>query len=410
MRCCDKCDHEYHPEHRPFPAHFVHACSGCQSSPAACRSARARGYDACCPECDHSRAPSDPPATDERKGLAASPLADHLTDRSQTPFCTGEAHNNSGPIFSSLDDIETNVDAPRASTASQRFFFRGCIDERTLALAALRVARADPATIAIADSCCEHAMVQRHMKTGQLRVLTRTCRNRICPHCARLRREHYTTELVKAIGEVLPNTWRMITLTLRSSDAPLADQLSHLAASYRRLRQQTIWHRSVDRAKATFEITWNEERSQWHPHLHILAEGRFIDQKRLSDAWLKASDGSSIVDIRVMKTGIGAARYVCKYLGKAPDLSRASEPVARMAEYYLATRGRKLIIHSGRWPEVPEAPDLPEDGDDADAWTNLGLLNQLYEAARQGDVAARAIIKLLADLAPPARPSPQDDG
>jgi hypothetical protein len=222
-----------------------------------------------------------------------------------------------------------------------------------------------------------------------------TCRNKLCPRCARVRRSIYASKLEKAIGEAKPNQWRFITLTLRGADEPLAKQLDHLAASFRRLRQQTLWKRSVTRAKAVVELTWNEAREQWHPHLHILAEGRYIPQHSLSLCWEKASDGSSIVDIRPLEDTGKAVRYICKYLGKTPDLSKASNPIDRLAEFYSATKARKLIMHVGHWPQDLDDDKEPEPQDDPGDWVKVGSLDDIYARAVAGDLEAQGIINAI---------------
>jgi hypothetical protein len=37
----------------------------------------------------------------------------------------------------------------------------------------------------------------------------------------------------------------------------------------------------------------------WHPHLHVIAEGRFLDKHALSAAWHHATGDSFVVDIRI---------------------------------------------------------------------------------------------------------------
>ena len=172
-----------------------------------------------------------------------------------------------------------------------------------------------------------------------------------------------------------------------------------MGASFRRLRQQLIWKKNVIRAKGIFEVTWNEERGQWHPHLHILAEGRYIDTHQLSHAWEAASNGSTIVHLRPVDDAASGIRYVCKYLGKAPDLSKATDPIDRLAEYYSATRSRKLILHCGRWPDIDEPEETAEDPDDPQDWVIVGRVNAVYMKAKGGNPDAVKLIKNLWDAA-----------
>lgn len=308
-----------------------------------------------------------------------------------------------------LDEEENSVETPRVPTPSQLLLFKGMERERSDGRAALVIAGEAPAIVAAYDACCNSGMIQYSPELKRHRVLTNTCKNRLCPRCGRLRRHDYALKLEEAIGPVRPNQWRFFTLTLKSSDVPLADQLDHLQASYRRLRQQTIWKRNVERAKGVIEVTWNDETEMWHPHLHIVAEGRFIAKEKLSFAWEKASQGSIIVDIRALDGTGKAVRYLCKYLGKTPDLRSARDPLIKLAEFYDAIKGRKMILHSGTWPDIEE-PEITEDPAEASAtWQTVGTVAELFAAARGGHEWAKAILRELA-AGDKAKLDPTDDG
>lgn len=63
---------------------------------------------------------------------------------------------------------------------------------------------------------------------------------------------------------------------------------------------------------AVFELTRNKE-----PHLHILCRSRWIPQDELSEK-LDEYAGAPIVDISRVRNKKKIARYVAKYIGKAP--------------------------------------------------------------------------------------------
>ena len=296
---------------------------------------------------------------------------------------------------SALDEQESIVESRKAPTPSQLILFHRWKEERALGLKAICSIEAAPGVDGAFIECARAAQVEHSEKLKAHRAIVQSCGSRLCPRCQSIKRSNYATRLEDAIGTMQANHWRFITLTLRSSDAPLAEQLDHLGASFRRLRQQTIWKRAVVRAKGVIEVTWNEERQQWHPHIHILAEGRYIQQPKLSLAWETASQGSTMVNIRALSSTRKAVRYTCKYLGKAPDLANATDPVERLAEYYLATRGRKMILHVGKWPDMPE----DEEGEGAEAdpgdWKPVGSLDEIAARAKAGDPAAIAIVREL---------------
>jgi hypothetical protein len=81
----------------------------------------------------------------------------------------------------------------------------------------------------------------------------------------------------------------------------------------------------------------------WNVHIHILAEGGFIDQKRLSSDWFKITGDSYIVDIRSAYSGLGGLKYILKYLTKSPMTLNSDD------EYNSAFAGSRLVSVFGNW-------------------------------------------------------------
>ena len=59
-----------------------------------------------------------------------------------------------------------------------------------------------------------------------------------------------------------------------------------------------------------------EAHKSGFPHLHIILRMKFIKQSEISALWLELT-GSSVVDIRAVKSRSAVAWYVAKYIGKA---------------------------------------------------------------------------------------------
>lgn len=101
---------------------------------------------------------------------------------------------------------------------------------------------------------------------------------------------------------------KLITLTFnRDVDrAFLHTALQHLCQSLRR-------------RYTTFEYArFPEYTRQGRYHIHLVALAPYIPQAELSKLWKTASKGAYIVDIRRVHTPDHLARYVTKYLTKAP--------------------------------------------------------------------------------------------
>lgn len=193
-----------------------------------------------------------------------------------------------------------------------------------------------------------------------------------------------------------PAPWRMITLTLKSTDEPLADQLANLEAAFRRLRQMRVWKATQIGGRSVIEITYNVRTEQWHPHLHVLTCGKFLAQETLARMWKRATGGSYVVDIRAIKNAHEVANYLSSYLGKPPALEGAANPEALWWEHWTALRKKQMLKTFGKCPEIVVPREPGEDEDTTDEWEPLGSLNVIVYRAERGDVIAQNILAGLA--------------
>lgn len=269
------------------------------------------------------------------------------------------------------------------------------------------------------ESCGRNAWVERCSRTGATRLVAPACKLRFCPRCATIHARRTKARLscwAESVNADRQNRLRLITLTQRSSAAPLKDQLHHLYAAYRRLRQRAVWRKNTIGAIAVLQVTFNAERQQWHPHLHVVHHGRFIDYRALRQAWSKVTHGSDIVDIREITDASRAADYVARYVSRPLD-DDPTIPPPRLCEFVAAIKGRRMLIASGKAPL--ELPELEPDEHD---WQHVDSLAGLMHRARGGDVEALSILNSLPgleaeapdeeltlfDLADPDEPSPPD--
>ncbi len=122
------------------------------------------------------------------------------------------------------------------------------------------------------------------------------------------------------------------------------------------------WRRCVKAAKtrygypsipyfAVFEAT-----QLGQPHLHVLCRLKWIDQRWLSD-FMRAAIDAPIVDIRRCTSGRAAARYVSKYLGKAPNKFGTSKRYWCTKDYVHApaTRAQDEGFRGGKWEVIHQS-------------------------------------------------------
>lgn len=242
------------------------------------------------------------------------------------------------------------------------------------------------------DMCGSSAwVVQDKNDPDHYSIASDHCRDRFCQACATERSNRVARNLTEAIGK---HPCRFITLTLKTTNEPLAESLKHLYDSFARLRRTKLWTSAVTAGAASCEIKWNEGTNRWHPHLHLLVVGSYLPQKLLSEAWRVASRGSFVVDVRLVRDSNSAARYVSKYATKPLNSSFVAVP-DRLQEAVLALKGRRLILTFGLWATLQLLA-----GDSDVEWRPIAPLWRIIDEAAVGSPSAKAILRSLTESQP----------
>ena len=139
-----------------------------------------------------------------------------------------------------------------------------------------------------------------------------------------------------------------------------------------------------------FEVTYNAEKHLWHPHLHILFEGSYIDHAVIKRLWLSTTGDSYICDIRRVGNSAIAAGYIAKYAGKPFDSHILSDPDA-LDELIQSLRGRRTFNCFGDWRNLGLSKNVALMMD----WIPLAPLADLLTKSAQGDPWASKIVRLL---------------
>lgn len=233
--------------------------------------------------------------------------------------------------------------------------------------------------------CREHAYFYRHKETGTVHVFSSACRDRTCPFCASAR----SAEVAEQITEWLKGARhpRFLTMSIRSSNAPLASQIDHIYQSFRRLRLQPDFKSALRAGCWFFQVTFNQERQQWHPHLHCIIVGKWRKWDHWVEAWRKASKGSFILDIEPIKDQEEVASYVSRYAARPYRLAGLS--LERRKEVIWAFQSRRLF---GTWGPKPERPKVAKKPLDMGKWEPIGSWSYIMWASSH-DARARAILE-----------------
>jgi len=240
-------------------------------------------------------------------------------------------------------------------------------------------------------ACCRGAVATQDTATGQISLEAARCNSRICPRCAAIRARELRECVESAVA--LIDAPAMITLTLASSDDPLAEQIDRIKHHARQMRRRKAWKLHVAGGIEVLEITYNARRNQWHPHLHILADMRYWKQASLSREWHAVTGDSRICDVRRLSSKKQIAAYVTKYVSKGTDAD--SLPGRAIAEWALAIHGVRVAQTFGSLHGHPTRRKREKrEGE----YAVVAYVGEIADAADRGDASAALLLARLEAL------------
>lgn len=236
-------------------------------------------------------------------------------------------------------------------------------------------------------ACGRHFMVLQHRtEPGRFKRIYEHCRDRFCVPCGRERRATIQANCAKALRDP---PYRFASFTLRNTDGPLAPKIDRLHHAFRQLRRTSLWQGHVTGGCAFLEIKRGRFSGHWHPHLHCILAGTYIDQGDLSREWHAITGDSKIVDIRLVRDAGRVAEYVSKYSTKPLPASIIRSP-QDLEEAARALHHRRLLITFGTWRNLR----LTTPPDDT-AWTLFATECELHYKASLDDPLARNVLSML---------------
>lgn len=227
-------------------------------------------------------------------------------------------------------------------------------------------------------------------KGGEKRLVSANfCRDRMCPGCQKRRSLmlfHQVKDICHAIKTDFP-TYKFLLLTLTvpnvKADA-LSNEIKHLHASWDRMSRRAFFKKSIKGYFRALEVTYNGERDDYHPHLHILLcvpsnyfTKNYISRDKWLQYWQEATRYPDItqVDVRAVKPNpkrtdkdalasatAEVAKYSTKpsnYLSRLPDGSyRALHGVVRDMAQGVAKK--RLVAFGGLMKQYKEQLELAD--------------------------------------------------
>jgi hypothetical protein len=241
------------------------------------------------------------------------------------------------------------------------------------------------------ENCGSDCQVEWSEAKQRYRIVGCYCHNRHCEPCMKAKSALITNNLRIKMQDAAKKQFRFITLTLRHSDAPLKQQIKGLYAYYKQLRQLPEWKASQKGGAATLEVKWQPHSKKWHPHLHIISEGTYLSTYWLSTAWRDITDGSHVVDIRLISAEKDVAYYVGKYVTKGTNSDVWEDPKVA-AEWVSATKGVRMCATFGTWRGYKL---LEREKEEKGVWTPVASLMSLVRRAQAGEVYALELLTIL---------------
>lgn len=285
----------------------------------------------------------------------------------------------------SLEPIETSGfgGAPLSLT----FRHSGWTTQRAAVWAALLRTSATTARLLAFQGCGSHSFILKSpTDPPEYKLAGSYCHDRFCRPCANSRSFVIATNIRDYLGK---KATRFITLTLKHNALPLAQQIKRLYDSFRKLRKTSLWKRTQTGGVAFLEITKARALDEWHPHFHILSQGKFLPHAELRNLWFAITGDSHIVDVRAVADVNTVTNYVTKYATKPFDPS-LFESEADLEGAILALKGRRMILTFGNWKGLQTVKNKSEV-----EWLNLGRFDDFLAKAALGDAEAEAIARYI---------------
>lgn len=215
------------------------------------------------------------------------------------------------------------------------------------------------------DSCRSSAWFARHSKTGAVRVISNSCHLRWCPICTDAKRGYIAGNITEFLNKT--KYAKLLTLTLKNSDNDISSEVERLYDCFRELRRLKFFRTAITGGIWFFQIKKSKDGKTWHPHIHCVVTGYYLNRKYISKAWLRITGDSHVVDLRMIKDNESSSKHIARYASCPCDLS-ALELDDRVA-IFQAMHNRRIC---GTWGKCRGVTLKPVKPDDADCWKNIG--------------------------------------
>ena len=223
--------------------------------------------------------------------------------------------------------------------------------------------------------------------TGKV-VKANRCMNRFCPIClaTRSRKQGF------ALGVILETLrenydYKFLFLTLTVPNVPGHELIKELQKQYESLKRfiQRKQFKNISKGYVRkTEITYNPNRNDFHPHIHMLiavdenyfTRENYVKQETWLEIWKKCKKDDSITQVHIKKADEESFRELAKYEAKDLEYLNYGEEVFDV--FFKALKGRKTLTFNGCFQEHKKLFDLGEFDDYIDKDDNYYELTSFH--------------------------------
>lgn len=214
------------------------------------------------------------------------------------------------------------------------------------------------------------------------------CNNRFCPFCSWLKAKRTAFELLELI-KVVEYTEKLafIFITLTVPNVPkesLREEIENFNISFNRLWKTKEFKAFNKGFIRKLEITYNEERNDYHPHFHLVVavnksyfkSRNYMSKRRLLELWQRATRNPAITQVDIKPCRMNTIKQVMElatYSTKQGDLYSSKEV---FDGFYEGLYRKKLLVYNGIFKEYKKKIDTGEVDP-----AQVIELNQLLEEA-----------------------------
>lgn len=251
-----------------------------------------------------------------------------------------------------LENIEKFTDKKEKQIEMQQFMFKFLSDSGELRF----------------ENCGSYLLFHAD-QSKQKRKLAQAnfCKNRFCPMCSwrKSLSDAFKIAIISHwIAEKHKKKFVFLTLTVPNvAKNELKESIKELNKSFNRLVMYKEVAGVVKGFVRKLEVTYNENRDDYHPHLHIMiavnksyfSNRTYLNHEKWLQLWQKATKNPKItqVDVRAIKNNddtsfFDAVLEIAKYTAKDSDMLKSEEV---FDTFYHSLKGVRLLGYGGLFKE-----------------------------------------------------------